>query len=77
MEETKLKPCPFCGGTKIFVGSVAEIELMDKYDENYDLYNSQFQVVCDSIAGGCGASSGCCKNKAAAIEAWNRRAEHE
>lgn len=32
MEETKLKPCPFCGGTKIFVGSVAEIELMDKYD---------------------------------------------
>lgn len=76
MEETKLKPCPFCGGTKIFVGSVAEIELMDKYDENYDLYNSQFQVVCDSIAGGCGASSGCCKNKAAAIEAWNRRADN-
>ena len=69
MDETKLKPCPFCGGPKIFVGSVAEIELMDKYDENYDLYNSQFQVVCDSIAGGCGASSGCCKNKAAAIEA--------
>ena len=68
MDEIKLKPCPFCGGTKIFVGSVAEIELMDKYDENYDLYNSQFQVVCDSIAGGCGASSGCCKNKAAAID---------
>lgn len=76
MDEIKLKPCPFCGGTKIFVGSVAEIELMDKYDENYDLYNSQFQVVCDSIAGGCGASSGCCKNKAAAIEAWNRRADN-
>ena len=76
MDEIELKPCPYCGGTKIFVGSVAEIELMDKYDENYDLYNSQFQVVCDHDGGGCGASSGCYKSKATAVEAWNRRAEH-
>lgn len=76
MEEIELKPCPFCGGTKIFVGSVAEIELMDKYDENYDLYNRQFQAVCDYNVGGCGASSGYYKSKATAIEAWNRRADN-
>lgn len=76
MDEIKLKPCPFCGGTKIFVGSVAETELMDKYDENYDLYNSQFQAVCDYDAGGCGASSGYYKSKATAVEAWNRRADN-
>ena len=77
MKKIELKPCPFCGGTKIFVGSVAEIELTDECDENYDLYNSQFQVVCDCNVGGCGASSGCYQCKTTAIEAWNRRAEHE
>lgn len=77
MDEIELKPCPFCGGTKIFVGSVAEIELTDKYSQDYDLYNSQFQAVCDYTAGGCGASSCCCESKDEAIENWNRRAEHE
>lgn len=70
-----LKPCPFCGNTEIFVGSVAEIELTDEYDPNYDLYNSQYQVVCDYKAGGCGASSGYMESKDAAREAWNRRAD--
>ena len=76
MDEIKLKPCPFCGGTKIFVGSVAEIELTDECDENYDSYNSQFQVVCDFNVGGCGASSGSYRRKTTAIEAWNRRADN-
>ena len=76
MEETELKPCPFCGGTKIFVGSVAEIELTNEDDLNYNLYNSQFQAVCDYNAGGCGASSGCRESKNAAIEYWNRRADN-
>ena len=76
MGEIELKPCPFCGGTKIFVGSVAKIELMDKYDENYDLYNSQFQAVCDYNVGGCGASSGVRESEDIAIEAWNRRADN-
>ena len=77
MDEIKLKHCPFCGGTKLFVGTVAEIEFTDEYDSNYDLYNGQYQVVCDYNAGGCGASSCCCESEGAAIAAWNRRAEHE
>lgn len=77
MDKIELKPCPFCGGTKIFVGSVAEIRHTDKYSQGYDLYNSLFQAVCDYNAGGCGASSGCCESKDAAIENWNQRAENE
>lgn len=77
MDEIKLKPCPFCGGTKILLGNVANIELMDKYDENYDLCSNLFQVVCAYTVGGCGASSGVRESEDIAIEAWNRRAEHE
>lgn len=73
MEENELKPCPFCGGTNIFVGTVAEVKLMDETDEDYVLCSGLFQAVCDYNAGGCGASSGCCLSKDAAIAAWNRR----
>nr|DAP58851.1 MAG TPA: restriction alleviation protein [Caudoviricetes sp.] len=76
MDEIKLKPCPFCGGIKIFVGSVAEIEYMDETNENYVLDSGVFQVVCDYNSGGCGASSGCCLSKDVAIAAWNRRADN-
>lgn len=64
---SELKPCPFCGGTNLFLGSEKEIEQLDGGREEY------FAVVCDFTKGGCGACSGYRKGKEEAIEAWNKR----
>ena len=63
---TELKPCPFCGGTKLTIKSCNETT----EDNNFENY----AVCCDFTHGGCGASSGYRPNRGEAIEAWNRRA---
>lgn len=77
MEEIKLKPCPFCGRVKPFLGRLTEIETVDANHPDYDLLNEQFAVVCDAQNGGCGTTSGFFASKNKACEAWNRRAENE
>lgn len=56
----RIKSCPFCGGKKF--------AFMDSGNDSF-----QVRVVCDVIKDGCGASSGYCKSKDEAIEAWNSR----
>jgi hypothetical protein len=73
MEE--LKPCPFCGKNVAHVGTVAEHEKMDIHDVDYDWCSKHYDVVCDLLKGGCGASTGKqYETPREAIEAWNRRA---
>ena len=60
----RLKPCPFCGGTKLIVKSETT------EDNNFENY----AVCCDFTHGGCGAASGYRPNIGEAVEAWNRRA---
>ena len=73
--DVQLKPCPFCGGTKLFVGTLAEIEMQDEDHEDYAFNKQYYAVVCDYNEGGCGASTGGANRSAdEAIEAWNRRA---
>ena len=70
----KLRECPFCGGRNIFVGTIAEIRMIEKDHPDYWNESTYFQVVCDWTEGGCGASSGGgIHTKEQAIEAWNRR----
>ena len=72
----ELKPCPFCGGKQLFVGTIAEIEMMDEDNPNYLHSKEVYSVVCDYLKGGCGASTGGgARSEDEAIEAWNRRAE--
>lgn len=58
---TKLKPCPFCGGT-----------VVDVANEEYAT-RIYYYVVCNYSKGGCGANGGVCTTETEAIEAWNRR----
>ena len=70
----ELKPCPFCGGTKLVVGTIAEIEMQDEDHPDYLTNSTYYIVVCDYLEGGCGASTGGnCSSEEEAIEAWNRR----
>ena len=74
---SELKPCPFCGGTRLFVGTIAECEEMHKTHIDYPHYSRLYTVVCDYTEGGCGASTGGgARCEEAAIEAWNRRADN-
>lgn len=57
----ELKPCPFCGGK-------AKIR-----SEKYWQPNVRRNVICTN----CFANTGWYKTEDEAIEAWNRRAEHE
>ena len=59
----ELKPCPFCGCDKI------RLDCYDPYD-GYQGDLSRYKIWCD----GCGANNER-RNKEAAIEVWNRRAE--
>ena len=69
----KLKPCPFCGHTKIIVDTIANIEMIDEPD---DYQSSHFMAVCAYNEGGCGSATGAMwESKELAIKAWNRRAE--
>lgn len=55
---TELKPCPFCGGDMLFVGTIAEVEMQDEDHPDYYYNNNRYIVVCDYTEGGCGASCG-------------------
>ena len=73
----ELKPCPFCGGTKIWIGTIAESEMQDENHPDYEFNSEHYTVVCDYSEGGCGASTGgSARTKEAAIKAWNRRANN-
>lgn len=61
----ELKPCPFCGGTTLFVGTAREIHGSD------DTHG--YFVVCDAEYGGCGASCGAKLSEEDVMLAWNRR----
>ena len=70
----QLIPCPFCGGTKIWIGTIAECEMQDKNHPDYEYNSDHYTVVCDFSGGGCGASTGgSARTKEAAIRAWNKR----
>ena len=60
MEESKLKPCPFCG-------SEVSLSSCDQYDSFEDLY----WVKCYE----CGAEIESYGNESDAIKAWNRRTQ--
>lgn len=70
-----LKSCPFCGGTKILVETIAKIEMQDPDHPDYPINSQMYAAVCDYLSGGCGASTGGAHTKMEAAEAWNRRAE--
>ena len=74
----ELKPCPFCGGDKLFVGTIAEVEMQDEDHPDFDNNSRYYTVVCDYTEGGCGAScGGSNETEEEAIEAWNRRANEK
>lgn len=72
----ELKPCPFCGSKKApRVLTVAESELMDSADCDYEWCSKHFTVVCSMLVGGCGASANLNnETEKEAIKSWNRRA---
>lgn len=72
----QLIPCLFCGGTKIWVGTIAECEMQDKNNPDYEFNSQHYVAVCDYSEGGCGASTGgSVRTKEAAIKAWDRRTD--
>lgn len=74
----ELKACPFCGGKKLFVGTIAECEMQTESHPDYENNSQLFTVVCDYMYGGCGASTGGnARTEYDAIRAWNRRAYNE
>ena len=65
-KQTELKPCPFCGGTRIEVINALEqqpeLELIGLSKDNWN-------VVCSDCCG-CGGTR---RTAFDAIEAWNKR----
>ena len=72
---SKLKPCPFCGGTNISISNCKELGGCENFGECEE--DGYISAVCDFNKDGCGASSGYYKTKTEAIAAWNRRAGEE
>lgn len=67
--------CPFCGKSVAEVGTIAEHDFMSRDDTAYNWASEHYQVVCNYLKGGCGAStSGRFKSPEEAIKAWNKRA---
>jgi len=64
----KLKKCPFCGKTNIYIAPDWELEGKDPDDGT-----GYFAAVCNYQNGGCGASGGYRETKEEAIAAWNNR----
>jgi Lar family restriction alleviation protein len=62
VDDTKLKPCPFCGGEGTVIIRKGKNGWRDRY-----------AVLCDYEHGGCGSESGWYHYESEAIEAWNRR----
>lgn len=73
-----MNKCPFCGKNVAIACSIVEAEDVTAEDvgaEEYDWKKNHFTVVCDFLAGGCGASTGGhYETLEAAIDAWENRA---
>lgn len=67
-----LKPCPFCGNTKIVVADSNDISKFRPDDDQWE-ENPPFAGICDFNNGGCGASGGYRLNEEDAADVWNRR----
>ena len=69
----KLKPCPFCGSTR--VGAVSCHPMMHRgngiFEEDINVIN--WNVIC----GNCGASTDVESSKPNAKRKWNRRADND
>ncbi len=63
----EIKPCPFCGSTRIAV--------MHKHDEEFRGY--RYCVECGVDMDGCGARGPSHKKEEDARRAWNKRAPEE
>ena len=70
---TKLKPCPFCGNTNIFLGTILRAnDYHPGSDDKYDM--THYVAVCNYARGGCGSSTGrSYETELEAGAAWNRR----
>lgn len=65
-------PCPFCGNTDIFVGTVARAHNLPE-DDSWNV--THYTAVCNARTTGCGASVGWdCETYEEAIDRWNKRA---
>ena len=74
----ELKRCPFCGKDVAEVGTVADHAFMDRDDTAYYWASRSYSVVCNFLKGGCGAAtSSRFRSEEEAIEAWNRRDDHD
>lgn len=62
----KLKNCPHCGNNDYVIA---------KHVEGEDVSPDNYQVVCNWLLGGCGASGGARRTQAEAIATWNQRAD--
>ncbi len=66
----ELKPCPFCGQDTAVVVTHDEIRSLPNTDDYED---ANFAVCCNSLEGGCGATSGYNLTRKLARKAWNKR----
>lgn len=73
MNEFKLKPCPFCGGTKIEIDTIANSEYTDETDPAYEYNCEHYGVYCNFNKGGCGTNIAHFDSPDEAAEAWNGR----
>lgn len=68
MENSELKPCPFCGGK-------AQIKIYEADEKPFEYYSRRYAVQCEWTGEeqGCGAEGQHSKVESIAIEAWNNR----
>lgn len=69
---TKLKPCPFCGGTEIRI--LCSERLIQKDGEIQRItvsHSTVYKCSCEK----CGGGTGMMYSELAAREVWNRRAD--
>lgn len=66
---SELKPCPFCGGEAEIIKSHGQ-----KIDTRTMPYRVALAVACKNME--CGANMGNWYERAEAVAAWNRRAQH-
>lgn len=67
--DEKLKPCPFCGSTKL-----ETIEICREWSDGWDDYwENYWHVRCNS----CDVLVGEFFEEAEAVEAWNRRVNYD
>ena len=66
-----LKRCPFCGKDKAIFADCKEVQCCYAWEHCKE--DGPVSIVCDFLAGGCGASSGFRESYEEAAAAWNKR----